>query len=133
MRRLALLGLVVLLAACDSADDVVAIPGDVIVDVTADGLLRVSTESLDYCGVPLYVDSETRRSTVDVTVRGVASASVRCDALAAADWAVALPASRPVEVTVRHRGAADRYEVRATDGGLDLVALRTSTTRPGPR
>lgn len=133
MRVLTSLALLVVLAACDSASDIVPISDDMIVELTDEGLLRVSTEGYNYCGVPIYVDSETRSRTLDVLVRGAARVTVVCEALVAGTWAIGVPPGDPVTVRVHHRGSIDQYEIRSTDQGRELVALRTSTTRPGPR
>ena len=121
--------LVTSFAGCDSADDLVPIADAMLVGLTDERLLQVATESYDLCGVPIYVDSQSGPSTLDVYVRGAARVNASCDALVRGTWAVALPAGLPTEIRVHHRGATDLYEVRSANAGLDLVAVRTSTTQ----
>ncbi|WP_412063518.1 hypothetical protein [Rubrivirga sp. IMCC45206] len=128
MRPTLLLALLAL-AACDSTDDLRPIPEDMLVDLTDDGRLRVTTDSYHYCGIPIFVDSEARPASLTVFVRGALVVSASCDGLAPAAWTLAIPAGDPVRVSIHHRGAVDLYEIDRTTDGLVLTAVRTSTTR----
>lgn len=132
--RVASLVLVSLLAGCDSAGppDVRPIADVMIVDLTDDQRLRLQTEGFAYCGVPIYVDSRSRAGVLEVEVVGAQPVSVACDALVPGRWSIGLPYP-PTDVRIRHRGETDRYRIQPGAAGLELVAIRTSTTRPGPR
>lgn len=128
----ALLSAVVLAASlmgCDTTDDLVPIQDDMLVALADSRLLQVSTESYNFCGVPIFVDSRSGPGSLEVFVRGAERVSISCDALVRGTWSVALPSGLPAEVRIHHRGATDHYEIRSTESGLDLVAVRTSTTR----
>lgn len=128
-----LLTFVVLVAGCDSADDLRPIPDVMIVELVAPGLLQLETESYAFCGIPIYVDSQTGPQSVDVEVRGAERVSVSCDGLVAATWRIGIPEASPVDVSIRHQGQTDQYQIRYVAGGRQLDALKISTTRPGPR
>ncbi|WP_412067950.1 hypothetical protein [Rubrivirga sp. IMCC43871] len=129
MVRPTLLLALLTLAACDSTDDLRPIPEDMLVDLTDDSRLRVTTDSHHYCGIPIFVDSKARPAALTVFVRGAAVVSASCDALVPGVWTVQIPAGDPVQVSIHHRGAVDLYEIDRTDDGLVLSAVRTSTTR----
>lgn len=126
--------LVLLVAGCDSVEslDVRPIADVMIVDLTEDRFLRLQTEGYEYCGVPIYVDSRSREGVLEVEVVGAKPVSAACDALVPGGWSIGVPYPS-TDVRIRHRGETDLYRIRSGDGGLELVAVRTSTTRLGPR
>ena len=92
----------------------------------------LETEGYNHCGRSVYVESRSAPGVLDVDVRG-ASIGSGCDGLVALRWSVAISGPLPLDVSVRHEGATDRYRIVAGDTGLQIVALETSTTRLGPR
>jgi len=131
MRGLLLTSLL-LVAGCDSVDGLRPIPDVMIVELAENGLLQLETESYNYCGGSIYVDSHMRPGEVVADVKGADLSAGICDGLHAGQWRVMLT-DIPVEVRIRHTGETDLYRVQSGDNDLQLDALKISTTRPGPR
>ncbi|WP_412063519.1 hypothetical protein [Rubrivirga sp. IMCC45206] len=137
---LALLTLAV--AGCDTVrPDVVALDDVLVVDVVAADpavlpALTFVTEGAPGCATPVAYRTRVSRDVLTVEVDGLeVPTGPTCRAFIPSSFAVAVPTTTAsaLDVEVRHRGETDRYEVRYADGGLELVPVRTSATRAGPR
>jgi len=123
------------LAACDSVgDEIEPYAGVVFVELTAapsgQPNLRLTTDD-GGCARGLFVDPESIEGGVRIDVLGLGP-ETSCDALIPASVVIAFEVQDPgpTAVEVAHAGAVDRYEASAGSGGLILVPVRTSTTRP---
>lgn len=97
--------------------------------------LWLATEDAYPCGSRLIVSAEEGRGRVHVDVEDVRPSDTPCSAADGPISAFAdLPVPSPtVDIEVRHRGATDLYRYACGFAGCDLSAVRTSTTRLGPR
>lgn len=139
MRPLLALFALLTLAGCDSeaepgvADDILIVSlGEAPTDGPA---VRLQTEGDYRCGAVLTVAVEQSVGLVRVGVEGVDLSGPTCSGPnAPAQGFAELPVPNPtVDVEVRYRGATDLYRYACGFAGCDFTAVRTSTTRLGPR
>ena len=137
MRLLLVFSTLIVLAGCDSGREAV---DDVLIvslgEAPNDGPgLQLQTEGDHPCGARLVVSEETDGAVLRVEVGGSDLSGTGCEAAdAPLYWSTYLPVPNPtVDVEVRHRGETDLYRYACGFAGCDFVAVRTSTTRLGPR
>lgn len=145
MRALSTLAvLVVALAGCDASDDALAPIDDVVlVSVVPDSLVGRGTGTVlslraeRYAGCnAIATDTQSRVRQATVTVRGLVNVfDCRLDIyLGPSRTSVLVPPvfGFPLEVSIRHRGATDRYRLTRGEAGVEIEALETRTTRAAP-
>lgn len=126
-------------AGCDSTGTgVVSLDDVLVVDLfTAEPpTIRFETEQTHGCFTPIAYRARTTAASLSVVIDGLAVEDApACRAITTSQFRLSLP--QPFDpdfrIEIEHWGETDVYRVRSTEAGLDLVAVRTSTTRLGPR
>lgn len=135
MRQLVLL-LLLTLVGCDTTGiDPAPFTETLIVEIENETVLRLTTDGAPGCMTPMVIETETTANELAVHVLGlqVIEGPV-CLAIIPSTWTQALPVfADSLQLEIEHRGETDLYVIRDAQGGRQLEAVRTSSTRPGPR
>ncbi|GAB5535767.1 MAG: hypothetical protein Rubg2KO_20160 [Rubricoccaceae bacterium] len=125
-----------LVAGCDTSGiDAAPFTETLIVEIENETVLRLTTDGAPGCMTPMVVQTGATSDGMDVDVLGLELAEgVVCLGIIPSTWTTTLPEFEDsLELAILHRGETDLYVIRDMPGGRQLVAVRTSSTRPGPR